>query len=894
MTLARGTHLGPYEISAKLGEGGMGVVYRARDTRLDREVALKFLPAGFADDPERHARFEREAKVLASLNHPNIAALYGLEHLDGQHALVMELVEGEGLDERIARGPIPVDEALPIAVQIAEALEAAHERGIVHRDLKPANVKVRPDGTVKVLDFGLAKAWEEQAAESDPAHSPTITGHHTRAGVILGTAAYMSPEQARGKPVDRRADIWAFGCVLYEMLTGRRLFEGETVSDVLAAVLRTEPDWNLLPPTLPPSVRRLLGRCLERDPRQRLRDIGDARLDLEDAMAQPAQCRARPRSDAVRKGTPGRRWLLWASLPAALAAGVAAGVLFPRGGPARAVVISSLMPPAGAEYYLGGKQPGPVSVSPDGTRIAFAARDEAHGVLLWVRNLGSPNAVPLTGTENGSYPFWSPDGRSIGFFADGKLKRVDAAGGTPLALADAPFGKGGTWSAAGTILFAPSYNSAILRIPAQGGTPRPVTSLDRGHNQNSHRFPWFLPDGRHFLFLARVSGDSGRPANEVMVGSLDGGEPRPLVATDNNAAYASGFLLYTRERVLMARRFDPARLRVEGDESAVASDVAVLPGAACAVFSVSRTGVLVYDRGTAGELEELVWLDRQGRRTGTLGPPGFYDEPRLSPDGRQVAVDKLDATTGRQDVWVVDTARGIPTRLTTAESDSMGPVWLPDSRHLVFRTHAGGFLDLFERALGGRGGNTLLLTSDSDKEATSVSPDGRFLAFRSATSATGFDIWMLPLNGNGRPFPFLHSRFNENNARFSPDGRAVAYVSDESGRNEVYVVSFPDAAGKVRVSAEGGRMPDWSGDGKELFFLTADGSALMAAPVTRRARTSRSARPARLFQVPFRNSVAYDTWRGRFLFTAEQDTIQRSPLTLVQGWTGIPDKATTR
>ena len=893
MTLVAGMHLGTYEISAKLGEGGMGVVYRARDTRLDREVALKFLPAGFADDPERHARFEREAKVLASLNHPHIAVLYGLEHLDGQHALVMELVEGEGLDERIARGAIPVDEALPIAVQIAEALEAAHEKGVVHRDLKPANVKVRPDGTVKVLDFGLAKAWEEQAAASDPAHSPTITGHHTRAGVILGTVAYMSPEQARGKPVDRRADIWAFGCVLYEMLTGRRLFEGETVSDVLAAVLTTEPDWNLLPPTLPPSVRRLLGRCLERDQRQRLRDVGDARLELEDARAYP-RVSGGTEGATVRKDTPGRRWLLWASLPAALAAGVAAGVLFPRGEPSGGVVISSLMPPAGAEYYLGGKQPGPVSVSPDGTRIAFAARDEAHGVLLWVRALDTPDAVPLAGTENGSYPFWSPDGRSIGYFADGKLKRVEVVGGTPLALADAPFGKGGTWNAGGTILFAPSYNSAIFRIPAQGGTPRPVTSLDRGRNQNSHRFPWFLPDGRHFLFLARASGGSGRPANEVMVGSLDGGEPRPMVATDNNAAYASGYLLYTRERILMARRFDPVRLRVGADEFAVASGVAVLPGAAFAVFSVSRTGVLVYDRGTPGELEELVWLDRQGRRTGTLGPPGFYDEPRLSPDGRQVAVDKLDATTGRQDVWVVDTTRGIPTRLTTAESDSMGPVWLPDGRHLVFRTHAGGFLDLFERALDGGGGNTLLLTSDSDKEATSVSPDGRFLAFRSATSATGFDIWMLPMKGGGQPFPFLHSRFNENNARFSPDGRTVAYVSDESGRNEVYVVSFPGAAGKVRVSAEGGRMPDWSGDGKELFFLTADGSALMAAPVTHRAADIEIGTPVRLFQVPFRNSAAYDAWQGRFLFPAEQDTIQRSPLTLVQGWIGIPDRATTR
>ena len=884
-----GSRLGPYEIISPLGAGGMGEVWRARDTRLGRDVALKFLPAEFVADPERHARFEREAKVLASLNHPNIAVLYGLEHLDGQHALAMELVEGAGLDERIASGALPVDEAIAIALQIAEALEGAHEKGIVHRDLKPANVKVRPDGTVKVLDFGLAKGWDEQVMNSDLGHSPTITGHHTRAGVILGTAAYMSPEQARGKAVDKRADIWAFGCLVFEMLTGRKLFQGETVSDVLAAVLRTDPDWDSLPADLPLSTRQLLRRCLERDPKRRQRDIGDARLELEQALARPPEA-AQTEFAAGRGSMTRRPRLSWLLLPAIAAAGVAAGLFVPRSKEQREVVAASLLPPKGAEFYLGGKQPGPVSISPDGTRIVFAARDETHGVRLWIRSLDSDVSAPLADTENGSYPFWSPDSRSIGYFADGKLKRIDAAGGPSLTLCDAPFGKGGTWNAQGVILFAPSYNSAIFRVPAQGGTPIPLTTLDRARNQNSQRFPLFLPDGRHFLFLTRASGASGRPANDVEVSSLDGGAPTSLVATDNNAAYASGYLLYTRERILMARRFDPARLAFLHDESPVADDVTVIPAASLAVFSVSRNGVLVFDRGPGGASIELAWLDRGGNKIGTLGPPGDYEEPQFSPDGRRIAVDLQEPTTGRQDVWIVDTGRGIPTRLTTGESESAGPVWLPDGKRVIFRTRQGGFLDLYEKAVDGEGGNALLLKTDADKEATSVSPDGRFLAYRSASPGTGFDIWILPLQGGGPPYPFLHSRFDENNARFSPDGRWVAFDSNESGREEVYVVSFPQAGERLRVSADGGQVPRWSHDGSELFFLTGDDTALMAAPVTSRGGF-RVGTPVRLFRAPFMNSGDYDVWQGRFLFTAEEGIVRRNPLSLVVNWTGLADKA---
>jgi len=882
MTIEPGTRIGPYEVVGPLGAGGMGVVHRAKDTRLGREVALKFLPPGFAEDPERHARFEREAKLLASLNHPHIAVLYGLEHIDGQHALAMELVEGEGLDERIARGPLPVEDAAPIALQIADALEAAHEKGIVHRDLKPANVRVRPDGVVKVLDFGLAKAWDEPATGvSELAHSPTITGHHTRAGVILGTAAYMSPEQARGKPVDKRADVWAFGCVLYEMLAGRKAFEGETASDTLAAVLKSEPDLGTLPAQVPVNVRRLIARCLQKEPRQRLRDVGDAALELTERggveRPHPATVTAAPR----------RRWLAWAAPAAACVLGLAAGgALFHRA--ARAPLVrASLPPPADAEYFLASRQPGPASVSPDGTRIVFAARDEQHGVKLWLRRLDSVDATPLPDTDNASYPFWAPNGSSLGFFAGGKLKRIDLQSGSVVALADAPFGKSGTWNERDVIVYAPSYNSGLLRVSAQGGTATAVTRLDPVQHQNSHRFPQFLPDGDHFVFLVRAAGESGRVSNRVMVGSLSGGEPKALFETATNVAYSAGFLLYTRERLLVARRFDPRSLQLSGEEIPVAAGVSVMSGAALAMFSVSVNGVLVYGQGKSATDARLTWFDRQGRSVGTVGPPAIYQSLAVAPDGRRVAVEEMDATTGQVDVWVLDADRGIPVRATFGGSESSGPAWMPDGRTLLFRSRRTGALDLFRTNANGSGEAQPVLASDTDKQATSVSPDGRFLAFRAAGKETRMDVWILPLDGSRPAYPLLQSRFDEEEARFSPDGRWLAFQSNESGRNEIYVTSFPQRGERLRASSEGGVLPRWSSDGRELYYRSEDANDLFAVSARETEGSLELGPPARLFRVQHATLGGFEAAGGRFLMIIDEDIRDRTPLALVMNWTSL-------
>ncbi len=920
MTLAAGTRLGPYEILAPIGAGGMGEVYRARDPRLAREVAVKVLPEEFFEGEERRQRFEREARLLAALNHPGIAAIYSFEEVpsssssssSSRHLLVMELVEGDDLAVRIATGPLPLEESLSLARQIAEALEAAHEKGIVHRDLKPANVKVTPDGRVKLLDFGLAKIFEgDSGTGSAPSvsHSPTLTARATTAGVILGTAAYMSPEQARGKPVDKRTDVWAFGCVLYEMLTGQRAFEGETVTDVLAAILTREPDWAALPEQTPAKTRDLLRRCLRREAKQRLHDIADARLELEElSTASAASASAQlPFEENLHPALPsptaasaarasrerGSKKSLSVFLPWVLAAAfaAAAGALALRARApqaARLLARSALLPPDGATFSFGGTQPGPPSVSPDGTRIVSAARRQDGSTQLWVRSLASDAWAALPGTEKGSYPFWSPDGKSIGFFADGKLKRVDAGGGPPLTLCDAPFGKGATWSAEGTILFAPGYDSGLQRIPAEGGPATDVTTLDRARHENSHRFPQFLPDGRHFLFFVRTSGEGA--ADGVMVGSLDGGHPQPLVKSPANAAFVSGRLLYVRDRALVARRLDPENLKPEGEEVVIGDEVHVLPAASLAVFSASRAGTLVYDRGSGSPDMVLRWFDRGGRETGAVGEPGPYYESSLSPDGRRVALSAEDPKSGRLDVFVLDVERGVAERLTSGKTDSSMPLWRPDGKSVIFRTREGGLLDLYEKNLDGGAAKALLLRTDKDKEPTDVSPDGRTLAFGVANQS----VWMLPLSPPGPPFPYLQSGFNEENARFSPDGRWVAFESSEAGRKEVYVTSFPKPGAHVRISSGGGQAPRWSADGRELFFLT-PGNTLMSAILRPGGGGALDVRPAtRLFDVPSRvfgsdlaqgQSASYEVRGNRFLFLVEAKAQDRHPLTLVTNWT---------
>jgi serine/threonine protein kinase len=884
MSLEAGRELLHYRLVAEIGEGGMGQVWRAVDTTLDRDVAIKVLPRELSSDVERLARFEREAKLLASLNHPNIAAVYGFQEADGIRFIVMELVEGEDLEAKLERGPLPVDDAIEIARRIAEALEAAHDQGVIHRDLKPPNVRLTADGKVKVLDFGLAKALESTRAGTDsgnPAESPTLTSLGTVAGVILGTAAYMSPEQAKGKAADRRADVWAFGTVLWEMLTGRRLFQGETISDTMAAVLREEIDWTALPRTTPRAVVHLLRRCLDRDRQRRLQAIGEARIALEGGFDMETE------QPAAVPATLERPWrsarLAWMLLVPSIVLGALVGLWLSPEPPARFEIRAVLPPPDNAEYFLGGRQPGPVAVSPDGRRIVFAARDEAREIRLWVRPLDEETARPLPGTENASYPFWSPDGRSIAFYSGGMLRRIDTDGGPVLTLCPAPFGKGGSWNRDGVIVFAPSYNTGIYRVPAEGGEPEPLTELDPGPGDNSHRFPVFLPDGRRFLFLARRTSEEATQANAVMVGSIDGSAPRDILQAPTNVALTAGHLLYMRETVLLARRFDVDALRFEGDPYPIAENVSVVPGAAYAVFGASRDGVLVFERG--GELgETLMWLDFEGNKLARLGEPSVFYTPDLSPDGTRIAVTREDPG-GKQDVWVYDAERGTSTRVTSGRANSRDAIWMPDGKRLIYRTRTNRAIDLYSISAEGVGTPELLLATEGDKQALSVSPDGKRLLFQWVAEETGFDLWVLPLDDGEpvEPRAYLVTPYDELEARFSPDGNWVAYESNESGRSEVYIGSFPEPTRVRRVSTAGGQSPRWTPDGRRLLYATPTGAIYAAAVEI--AGTSLTIRtPELLFDVQYPIYEDYDADDDRILL-AERETFGNARgLVLVLDW----------
>ena len=879
MTLSIGNRLGPYEIRAALGAGGMGEVYRGRDTELHRDVALKVVGERFAQDPDRIARFKREAQVLASLNHPHIGAIYGVVDFPGGRALVLELVEGPTLADRVAGGPIPLDEALAIARQIAEALAAAHELGVVHRDLKPANVKLRPDGTVKVLDFGLAKAAEAGTASGD-AHSPTITSPAmTQMGVILGTAAYMSPEQAKGRPADKRSDVWAFGCVVFEMLSGKRAFAGEDVADTLALVMTQPPKWELLPLATPPSIRRLLRRCLERDRSRRLADITDARLEIDERNGDAAV--------PPRQVTGLSRWLPWAVASVALLlAMIAVAALYSRNGPTElpAATRFSITAPPKTELR------GSFAVSPDGRRVVLRGLSEGK-VVLWVRALESVDARPLAGTDEASSPFWSPDSRFIGFFSGGKLKKIEAAGGPVQTVCDAPGdGWGGSWNADGLIVFAPREGEGLERVSAAGGTPEPLTTLDSSRGEVSHLRPHFLPDGRHFLYLVI----SSQPENAgIRVGSVDSTETKLLVNTDASGAYAPpGYLLFLRDRTLMARRFDAERLAIAGEPFPVADDVDRLgPGSRFALFSVSRTGVLVYRSGSS-EASQLAWFDRQGKPLGTVGPVANYSAPWLSPDESRVAFNGAAPQGGNTDVWLMDLARGNPIRLTFDPSPDHTPVWSPDGGRILFTSERDGHANLYQTASSGGGTDELLVTSDSRKSANDWSADGKFLLYQELNPKTGFDLWVFPLAGEQRRVPFLQTQFDERQGRFSPDGRWIAYASNETGTWQVYVRSFPVSGGKFQVSTNGGSQPQWRRDGRELFYISVD-RKLMAVEVSGSGPTFDVGAPNELFVLHIqsiglpgpRNIYAAAKDGQRFLVTSLVGDPTASPTTVVLNWT---------
>jgi Tol biopolymer transport system component len=853
----------------------MGEVYKARDARLNRDVALKVLPEAFSRDTQRMARFEREAKLLASLNHTNIATIYGLEESGPTRALVMELVEGPTLADRIATGPIPLDEALLIARQIAEAVEYAHEQNVIHRDLKPANIKVKEDGALKVLDFGLAKAMSDEISEADMSNSPTLSMAATRAGIILGTAAYMSPEQARGKRVDRRTDIWAFGVVLYEMLTAKQAFEGEDMSLALASVMKSDPDWNRLPKDLPLSLRNVLQRCLQKDPKQRIRDMGDVRLAMEGMFETAASPTSVKDSAAGALGPV--RWLGWAiATVLVIALGVLSFVHFREAPPTiTSEMRTDISTPATDD-------PVSFAISPDGREFVFVAAVDGPA-KLWLRFLNKTEAQPLPGTEGAAYPFWSPDSRSVGFFAQGKLKRLDLGGGAPLVLADA-IGRGGSWSSDGTILFAPNAAGPLFRISSSGGQPEPVTRLDK---QTGHRFPRFLPDGRQFVFYVLGSQET----SGIYLGSLDSHETKRLAVSDAQGAFlASGWLLLVRGGTLLAQQFDFAKKELTGTPLVLADSVATNAGAVASAVSVSNTGLVAYRPGRAGKTQSI-WFDRSGKQVGTMGEPNEDGIVlgQLSPDGRREVVGRV--VQGNGDVWIIDESR--MTRFTFDPALDRYPIWSADGHRIVFDSSRTGQRDLFIKDTNGAGNETLLLQSTEDKSAADWSRDGRFLLYSSVDPKDARDLWILPMDGDRKPFIFLKTPFDERSAKFSPDGRWVAYASNLTGRYEIYVSPFngtssASSAGPP-VSTQGGVAPRWRHDGKELYYIAPD-LKLMAVRINTTGATFEAGNPTTLFATRILGGAdpnigtQYDVSAdGRFLINTVLGE-DNSPITLIQNW----------
>jgi serine/threonine-protein kinase len=838
--------IGHYRITEKIGEGGMGEVFRATDTKLKREVAVKILPNVFANDPNRMARFGREAQLLASLNHPNIATIHGLEESEGQRALVMELVEGETLVERLRRGPIPLEECLNLARQIAEALEAAHEQGIIHRDLKPANVKITPSGTVKLLDFGLAKALEGEpgtSSASEPSQSPTLSAMATAAGMILGTASYMSPEQARGQKVDRKSDVWSFGAVVYEMLTGRQLFGGETVSDALARVLERQPDWESLPPKTPPSIRRLLRRCLEKNLRKRLQAMGDARLVIEECLEEPAVAwQEIPVSAPPPERYRALPWGVAALLALALALTLL--ILWPaREPPASTVRLNAELSGSSLFADVGSA----IVLSPDGTRLAYVVGD-GNSRKLYTRSLDQLEGAPLSGTEGAYHPFFSPDGKWVGFVTRNELKKVSVSGGAPLTLSQINLSRGASWGADDTIVFAATPGSGLSRIPAAGGTPEPLTALAQG--EASHRWPQILPGGKAVLFTSHATSSNFDDANLEVV-DLKTRQRKVLHRGGSYARYlASGHLVYAREATLFAAPFDLRRLELTGSPAPILQGVIHSPYHGSAQFDVSEGGLLVYLGGSAERLQySMVWVDREGKPTPLSPDRRTYGEPHFSPDGRRLAVQVHDTGKTNVDVWVYDLERGVGTRLTFDESADVAPFWSPDGKRVVFSSDSGGVFNIYWKRSDGSGEAERLTESQNTQYGSSFSPDGKYVAFHQSNAKTANDIYVLPLEGERKPELFLGTPFSETEAAFSPDGRWIAYQSNESGSTEIYLRPFPAGGGKWQVSTDGGTYPRWSRTGRELFYRK--GSGLMAVSVSSAGESFVAEKPRQLYEGAF-------------------------------------------
>jgi serine/threonine protein kinase len=890
MGLASGTRLGSYEVLAQIGAGGMGEVYQAHDTKLGRDVAIKVLPEAFAHDAERLSRFQREAKMLASLNHPNIATIHGLEQSGNTSYLVMELVLGETLQERVKRdGAVPIEEALAICKQIAEALEAAHEKGIIHRDLKPANVKLTPDGKVKVLDFGLAKAFAGDTSTEDMSNSPTLSMAATMQGVILGTAAYMSPEQAKGKPVTKAADIWAFGCVLYELLSGCTAFEGDDITEILAAVVRAEPDWNRLPEKTPQSIHKLLRRCLRKDRRQRLQDATGVRIEIEDVLSGVSA--SEPVPATVRHQLP----LIWIALCGLLVFALAAlSFVHFREVPALQPSTRFQVPPPEQSVIS------MFTISPNGRYIAITALAEGRN-RLWIRPLDSLQWQVLPNTEDANYPFWSPDSVYLGFFAQGKLKKIAAMGGPPQTLCDAPGSRGGTWGTTGVVLFAPNLTGGLYKVSAAGGVPEPATKLTTSGPTDSHRYPVFLPDGRHFFYLSQT--DQKETAG-IYVGSLEGAQPTRLLADQSNAVYVpsaasrtSGYLLFRREGTLMAQPFDPDRLRLDGEMFPVAEQVGASGNVGMAAFAASENGVLAYRTGGSAGNREFVWTDRAGKRLGTVTSPALARSGALSRDEKRLVFSISNESGDLANLWLQDLDRGVISRFTFEPGVTSSPVWSADGTRIAFSLRdAGAQYAIYQKAVTGTGKPELLSKAGLNVFAWDWSPDGKYILYSEYQEKTKYDLWMLPLEGDHKSIPYLQTPFSEIHGQYSPDGRWVAYASDESGRFEVYVQPIPTSGPKWQISNRGGDFPRWRRDGKELYYIGGDQN-LMEIPVKTGSGSSGAFEhgvPQPLFRIePVSTSVSstipyQPSANGeRFLVNVQAggEGTQAPPITIVLNWT---------